>query len=86
MIGPDLVRVRRKNGTLSLAKPTADATLRARALAEQILLVLAGTVNETRLVVEEALNELESAPKKKSYSRPYASWRSTTACSTATRR
>lgn len=65
MIGPDLVRVRRKNGTLSLAKPTADATLRARALAEQILLVLAGTVNETRLVVEEALNELESAPQEK---------------------
>lgn len=65
MIGPDLVRVKRKNGALSLVKPSADATLRARALAEQVLLVLSGTVNETRLVVEEALDELESAPQEK---------------------
>ena len=65
MIGPDLVRVRKKNGVLSLPKPSADAAQRARALAEQVLLVLAGLVNETRLVVEEALNELESAPQEK---------------------
>ena len=65
MIGPDLVRVRKKNGALSLPKPSADAVLRARALAEQVLLVLAGAVNETRLVVEEALNELESTPQEK---------------------
>lgn len=65
MIGPDLVRVKKKNGVLSLPKPTAEATQRARALAEQVLLVLAGLVNETRLVVEEALNELESAPQEK---------------------
>ncbi|HEX2671032.1 MAG TPA: DUF790 family protein, partial [Polyangiaceae bacterium] len=49
----------------SLAKPSADAIERARALAEQVLLVLRGLVNETRLVVEEALNELESAPQEK---------------------
>ena len=65
MIGPDLVRVKKKNGVLSLPKPTADATQRARALAEQVLLVLAGLIDETRLVVEEALNELESAPQEK---------------------
>jgi len=65
VIGPDLVRVKKKNGVLSLPKPTADATQRARALAEQVLLVLAGLIDETRLVVEEALNELESAPQEK---------------------
>jgi predicted nuclease of restriction endonuclease-like RecB superfamily len=65
VISPDLVRVKKKNGVLSLPKPTADAMQRARALAEQVLLVLAGLVNETRLVVEEALNELESAPQEK---------------------
>jgi len=65
VIGPDLVRVRKKNGALLLPKPPPDAVLRARALAEQVLSVLAATVNETRLVVEEALNELESAPQEK---------------------
>lgn len=65
MIGPDLVRVRKKNGVLSLSKPSADATLRARALAEQVLLALSGLVDETRLVVEGALDELESAPQEK---------------------
>jgi len=65
VIGPDLVRVKKKNGVLSLSKPSADAVQRARALAEQVLLVLAGAVNETRLVVEEALNELESAPQER---------------------
>ncbi len=65
MISPDLVRVRKKNGALFLVKPSADAALRAQALAEQVLLVLAGTVNETRLVVEQALNELESTPQEK---------------------
>jgi len=65
VIGPDLVRVRKKNGALSLAKPSADAALRARALAEQVLLVLTGVVNETRQVVEESLDELESIPQEK---------------------
>ena len=65
MIGPDLVRVRRKNGALLLTKPSADGLLRARALAEQVLLVLASSVNESRLLVEEALNELESSPQEK---------------------
>jgi len=65
VIGPDLVRVRKKNGALLLPKQSADAVLRARALAEQVLLVLAGVVNETRLVVEEALDELESTPQEK---------------------
>jgi len=65
VIGPDLVRVRKKNGALTLPKPSADAVLRAHALAEQVLLVLAGAVNETRQVVEETLNELESTPQEK---------------------
>ncbi|MEI9940395.1 MAG: DUF790 family protein [Pseudomonadota bacterium] len=65
MISPELVRVRKKNGALSLVKPSVEAGLRARALAEQVLTVLAGTVNQTRLVVEEALNELESTPQEK---------------------
>ena len=65
MIGPDLVRVRKKNGALLLVKPSPDAALRARALAEQVLLVLSGAVNETRFAVEEALNELESTPQEK---------------------
>jgi len=65
VISPDLVRVRKKNGALSLPKPSADALLRARALAEQVLLALSGLVEETRSVVEEALNELESAPQEK---------------------
>jgi len=65
MISPDLVRVRRKNGALSLVKPSAEAQARTRALAEQVLLVLAATVGETRTVLEEALNELESTPQEK---------------------
>ena len=65
MISPDLVRVRKKNGVLSLPKPTADALLRARQLAEQVLLALAGAVEETRTVVDEALSELESTPQEK---------------------
>ncbi len=65
MIGPDLVRVRKKNGVLSLHKPSPDASERALALAEQVLLVLKGNVNESREVVEEALNELESTPQEK---------------------
>ena len=65
MIGPDLVRVRKKNGALLLAQAIPEAALRARALAEQVLLVLSGAVNETRSVVEEALYELESTPQEK---------------------
>ena len=65
MISPDLVRVRKKNGVLSLAKVSADAAGRARDLAEQVLFVLASTVNESRSVVEEALSELESTPQEK---------------------
>jgi predicted nuclease of restriction endonuclease-like RecB superfamily len=65
VISPDLVRVRKKNGVLSLPKPTADALLRARQLAEQVLLALAGAVQETRTVVDEALSELESTPQEK---------------------
>jgi len=66
VIGPDLVRVRKKSGALALAKPSKEAAERAQALAEQVLLVLASNVNESRAVVEEALNELESTPKKRS--------------------
>jgi uncharacterized protein len=65
VIGPDLVRVRKKNGILSLVKPSIDAALRARVLAEQVLLALSGQVNETRQIVEETLNALESSPQEK---------------------
>ena len=65
MISPDLVRVRKKNGALTLPKPSPDAQLRARDLAEQVLLVLSATVGETRTVLEEALNELTSTPQEK---------------------
>jgi uncharacterized protein len=65
VISPDLVRVRKKNGALSLVKPSPDAQARARALAEQVLLVLSATVGETRIVLEEALNELTSTPQEK---------------------
>ncbi|HET7545071.1 MAG TPA: DUF790 family protein [Polyangiaceae bacterium] len=65
MIGPDLVRARKKNGVLSLPKPSADAALRARALAEQVLSALSGLEGETRLVVEDTLNELECSPQER---------------------
>jgi predicted nuclease of restriction endonuclease-like RecB superfamily len=65
VIGPDLVRVRKKNGALSLPKPSADAQARALAMAEQVLLVLSATVGEVRTVLEEALNELSSTPQEK---------------------
>lgn len=65
MISPDLVRVRRKNGVLTLPKPSADAAARALALAERVLVVLASTVSQTRLVVEEALAELDCTPQEK---------------------
>jgi predicted nuclease of restriction endonuclease-like RecB superfamily len=50
---------------LSLAKPSADAELRAHTLAEQVLLVIASCLNEPRSVVDEALSALESAPQEK---------------------
>ncbi|MES1179008.1 MAG: DUF790 family protein [Myxococcales bacterium] len=65
MISPDLVRVRKKNGALSLPKPAPEAQARARALAEQVLAVLSSTVGETRIALEEALNEVESTPQEK---------------------
>jgi len=65
MIGPDLVRVRKSNGALSLAKPRADAKERALLLAEQVLGVLAASVNQTRMVVEEELSSLEGSPQEK---------------------
>ena len=66
MIGPDLVRVRKRNGVLSLAAVLpADARVRARALAEQVLAVLVVSVNQTRVVVEEELSALESTPQEK---------------------
>jgi predicted nuclease of restriction endonuclease-like RecB superfamily len=65
VIGPDLVRVRKKNGALLLPKPSPEAQARARAMAEQVLAVLSTTVGETRSSVEEALSELESTPQEK---------------------
>jgi hypothetical protein len=57
--------VHKRNGVLSLAKPSADAELRARTLAEQVLLVIASCLNEPRSVVEEALSAIESPPQEK---------------------
>lgn len=65
MISSDLVRVRKRNGVLTLAKESAEARLRARALAEEVLLVIAGHVGQTRIAVEEALSGLESTPQEK---------------------
>ena len=65
MISPDLVRVRKRNGVLALAKETPDARARAAALSEEILLVIGANVGQTRIVVEEALAGLESAPQEK---------------------
>jgi hypothetical protein len=58
VISPDLVRVRKRNGVLSLAAVSADASVRARALAEQVLAVLSTSVKLTRIVVEEELSAL----------------------------
>jgi uncharacterized protein len=65
VISPDLVRVRKRNGVLSLATVSADARVRARALAEQVLAVLGASINQTRMVVEEELSALESTPQEK---------------------
>ncbi|MEO7036686.1 MAG: DUF790 family protein [Polyangiaceae bacterium] len=65
MISPDLVRVRKRNGVLALAKETPDARARAAALAEEILSVIGVHVGLTRIVVEEALSGLESTPQEK---------------------
>lgn len=65
MISPDLVRVRKRNGVLTLSKESAEARLRARALGEEVLLVIASHVGQTRMDVEEALSELESNPQEK---------------------
>jgi predicted nuclease of restriction endonuclease-like RecB superfamily len=65
VIGPDLVRIRKRNGSLSLPAMSADARERARALAEQVLGVIAGLVGQTRSVVEEELSGLESTPQEK---------------------
>ena len=65
MISPDLVRVRKRNGVLALAKESADVRARAAALSEEILLIIGANVGQTRIVVEEALAGLESAPQEK---------------------
>jgi predicted nuclease of restriction endonuclease-like RecB superfamily len=65
VISPELVRVRKRNGVLALAKETAEAKLRARALASEVLQVVSGHVGQTRIAVEEALSGLESTPQEK---------------------
>jgi uncharacterized protein len=65
VISPDLVRVRKRNGVLTLAKESPEVRARARVLAEEVLLVIASHVDQTRIVVEEALSELESTPQEK---------------------
>ena len=65
MISPDLVRARKRNGVLTLVAASPDARLRARALAERVLAVITGSVNQTRSVVEEELSALESTPQER---------------------
>jgi predicted nuclease of restriction endonuclease-like RecB superfamily len=65
VISPDLVRVRKRNGALTLAKESVEVRARARVLAQEVLLVIASHVEQTRIVVEEALSELESTPQEK---------------------
>ncbi len=65
MISPDLVRVRKRNGVLTLVKESAEARVRAGVLGAEVLLVIAGHVGQTRIVVEEALSGLESTPQEK---------------------
>ena len=65
MIGPDLVRTRKRKGTLCLPAMSPDARERARALAEQVLAVIGGCLGQTRSVVEEELSGLESTPQEK---------------------
>src|SRR4029077_13804771 len=52
-------------GLITLAPQKPDAEARARALAEQVLAVIAGCLNQTRVAVEEALSALESLPQEK---------------------
>jgi hypothetical protein len=65
VISPDLVRVRKRNGVLTLAKESAEARARARVLAEEVLLVIASHLQQTRIVVEDALSDVASAPQEK---------------------
>jgi uncharacterized protein len=65
VISPDLVRVRKRNGVLALSRETEDSRTRAQALAAEVLLVIASHIDQTRIVVEEALSGLESAPQEK---------------------
>jgi predicted nuclease of restriction endonuclease-like RecB superfamily len=65
VIGPDLVRARKRNGTLSLPAMSPAARERAHALAEQVLAVISGCLGQTRSVVEEELSGLESTPPEK---------------------
>ncbi len=65
MIGPDLVRARKRNGVLALAKESVEARARARTLAEEVLLIIATHVDQTRVVLEGALSELAMAPQER---------------------
>ncbi|HTA93557.1 MAG TPA: DUF790 family protein [Polyangiaceae bacterium] len=65
MISPDFVRVRKRNGVLSLTTVSPDARARARSLAEQVLAVIHAGVQQTRMLVEEELSALESTPQEK---------------------
>jgi predicted nuclease of restriction endonuclease-like RecB superfamily len=65
VISPDLVRVRKRNGVLALVRDSAELRARAAVLAEEILRVIGAHVGQTRIVVEAALAELESAPQEK---------------------
>jgi hypothetical protein len=65
VISSDLVRVRKRNGVLTLAKESAEVRVRARALGEEVLHVIADHVGQTRIAVEEALSGLESTPQEK---------------------
>ena len=66
MIGPDLVRVRKRNGKLSLAIESPETRERSRLLAEMVLAVVSANVGQARGEVDEALATVtgEASEKK----------------------
>ncbi len=65
MIGPDLVRARKRNGVLTLGKESAESRARARVLAEGVLLIIASHIDQTRVALEEALALLTGTPQER---------------------
>jgi len=63
VLGPDLVRARRRGEQLLVSELSSGERLQALALAEEMLSVAAGCVGQSIEDVETALGQLERAPK-----------------------